>query len=69
LNLQFVLGLQQCGSGEAGSTVHAWILAIAVSPFKKTWQKVEEDATVEVEVGKKIVDNNIQLEIKLTKEK
>jgi hypothetical protein len=40
---------------------------IAVSPFKRTWQKVEEEiAIVEIEVGKKIVDENIQLEIKLT---
>ncbi len=38
LNLRFVLGLQQCGSGEADSAVLAGMLAIGVSPFKKTWQ-------------------------------
>jgi hypothetical protein len=46
------------------------MLDLAVSPFKKTWQKVEEElGIVEVEVGKKIVDKNIQLEIHKTKER
>jgi hypothetical protein len=70
LNIRFVLGLQQCGGGEADSAVHAAMLDLGVSPFKATWQKVEEEiAIVEVEVGKKIVDDNIKLEIKLTKER
>jgi hypothetical protein len=69
-NIRFVLGLQQCSSGEAGSAIHAGMLDIAVSPFKRTWEKVEEEIVIiEVEVGKKIVDQNIQLQIKLTKEK
>jgi hypothetical protein len=70
LNVKFVLGLQQCGGGEADSAVHAAMLDVAVSPFKKTWYKVEEEiGIVEVEVGKKIVDQNIRLEITMTKEK
>jgi hypothetical protein len=70
LNLQFVLGLQQCGSGEVDSVVHTGMLDITVSPFKKTWEKVEEEITIiQVEVGQKIVDQNIQLEIKVTKGK
>jgi hypothetical protein len=70
LNLRFVLALQQCGGGEADSAVHAGMLDLAVSPFARTWQQVEEEiAIVEVEVGKKIVDMNIQLEIKKTKER
>jgi hypothetical protein len=36
LNIRFVLGLQQCGGGEANSAVHAGMLNLAVSPFKKT---------------------------------
>ncbi len=65
----------QCGSGEADSAVHAGMLNIAVSPFKKTWQKVKKAiaivaiAIVKVELGKKIVEKNIALEIQLTKEK
>jgi hypothetical protein len=70
LNIQFVLGLQQCGGCKADSAVHARMLDIAVSPFKKTWQKVEQEIrVVEIKVGKKIVDQNIQLKIKKTKEK
>jgi hypothetical protein len=70
LNVRFVLGLQQGGGGEADSAVHAAMLDLGVSAFKKTWQKVEEEiAIIEVEVGKKIVDKNIKLEIKLTKER
>jgi hypothetical protein len=58
LNLRFVLGLQQCGGGEADSAVHAGMLDLAVSPLKKAWQQVEEEiAIVEVEVGKKIVEH------------
>jgi hypothetical protein len=63
LNIRFVLGLQQCGGGKANSAVHAGMLDLAMSPFKKTWQKVEEETgIVEVKVGNKIVDQNIQLE-------
>jgi hypothetical protein len=70
LNVRFVLGLQQCGGGESDSAVHAGMLDVAVSPFKKTWYKVEQAiGVVEVEVGKKIVDANIQLEIQKTKER
>jgi hypothetical protein len=53
LNIQFVLGLQQCDDGgEAGSAVHAGMLDILVSPFKRIWQKVEQE--IRIEVGNKI---------------
>jgi hypothetical protein len=71
LNLRFfILGLQQCGGGKADSAVHTTMLDITVSPFKKTWHKVEEEiGIVEVEVGNRIVDHNIGLVIKQTKDK
>jgi hypothetical protein len=43
------------------------MLHLAMSPFKRTWQKVEQGiGLLEIEAGKKIVEQNIQLEVKLT---
>jgi hypothetical protein len=67
LNLHFVLGLQQCGGGEADSAVHSGMLDLNISPFKRTWQKVEQEiGLLEIAEGKKIVDQNIQLKVELT---
>jgi hypothetical protein len=52
------------------AAVHVGMLDIAVSPFKRTSQKVEQEiGLLEVALGKKIVDKNIQLEVQLTKKK
>jgi hypothetical protein len=43
------------------------MLDLAVLPFKRTWQKVEQEiGLLEIAEGKKIVDQNIQLEVQLT---
>jgi ribosomal protein L31 len=46
------------------------MLDITVSPFKRMCEKVEEEISIiQLQVGKKIVDQNIQLEMKLMNEK
>jgi hypothetical protein len=41
------------------------MLDLALSPFKRTWQKVEQEiGLLEIEAGrKKIVEQNIKLEV------
>jgi hypothetical protein len=61
LNIHFVLGLQQCGDEEADSAVHAGVLDLALSPFKRTWQKVER--SVRNRSRKEDCRTNIKLEV------
>ena len=70
LNTRFVLGLQQCGGGPKDAAVHAAMLDLSIDPFHNSWSKIEEEiAVVEVELGKKIVKDNVRQEAKTTLER
>jgi hypothetical protein len=70
LNLRFILGLQQCGSGETESSVYAGMLDIAVNPMHSAWTRIEEEVgLVEINLGKTIVKENVALEVQKARAK
>jgi hypothetical protein len=70
LNTRLVLALQQCGGGELDAAVHAGMLDLGVNPMHSNWQEVEQEIGLcEIQLGEKIVAENLELEVEATKEK
>jgi rubredoxin len=67
LNAQLLMALQQCGQGENDAAVYAGMLNLSVSPIHAGWMRLEEEIELkEIQLGEIIINENIELERKMT---
>jgi hypothetical protein len=55
------------GCGERDASILAGMLDLSVSPMQSSWSRIEQEIGIdEIKIGKQIVDDNAELEARLT---